>query len=421
MPVEQHSDPFEDRLAAALRDTGGAFETDRAALADAGRARGRRLRLRRRAAVVGGVAGLALVGVGGAVLVPDGDGAKGQRSVAAGPTATRTTPGTYSADRLIGMLKELLPEGKFSGEHGRATDAAFGPYAHLVYDDGKGPGAISVSLNRVEPGSEQARQATRCPDKAYTPYDSCVSRTLSDGSKLMLLQGYEYPDRRVDTKWWNAELVTPEGQQVSASEWNSSAEKDEPVSRPEPPLSTAELQKLVTAPQWRAAVDAIPEDPRKRREVKEPPATPTATPTATEVADGAKIAQTLADLLPGRAKVVAKGGEEGGFGYVVVDDGKGASLVQINVQPGMGDVAGELYGSDAETLPDGTKVALSQGPGEKGGRGVVMWTVDTMRTDGFRVVVSAFNTGAQNSDATREMPALTMDELRRIALSPNWR
>ncbi|MDN0195439.1 hypothetical protein [Streptomyces sp. S.PNR 29] len=414
MPVDQHSDPFEDRLAAALRDTGGAFDTDRAALAAAGRARGRRLRLRRRAAVVGGAAGLALVGVGGAVLVPDGDEAKGPRPVAAGPTAGRTAPGAYSADRLIGMLKEQLPEGRVSGEHGRATDAAFGPYAHLVYDDGKGPGAISVSLNRVEPGSEQARQATRCPDKAFTPYDSCVTSTLSDGSKLMLLQGYEYPDRRADTKWWNAALVTPAGQQVSVSEWNSAAEKDEPVSRPEPPLSAAELKKLVTAPEWRAAVDAIPEDPRSRKDVEEPSATPA-------VPDGSQIARTLADLVPGRAEVVAKGGEEGGFGYVVVDDGKGASLVQINVQPGMSDVAGELFGSDAETLQDGTRVRERQGPGEKGGGGVVMWTVDTLRTDGFRVVVSAFNSGAQNRDATRAKPALTMDELRRIALSPNWR
>ncbi|WP_406338251.1 hypothetical protein [Streptomyces sp. NBC_00649] len=93
-----------------------------------------------------------------------------------------------------------------------------------------------------------------------------------------------------------------------------------------------------------------------------------------------------------------------GFAYVVVNDGKGASLVQINVQPNMSDVEDELSGSGAQTLPDGTKVVTHQGPGEKGGQGVVMWTVDTIRKDGFRVVISAFNSGAQNTAATRTTP-----------------
>jgi hypothetical protein len=76
--------------------------------------------------------------------------------------------------------------------------------------------------------------------------------------------------------------------------------------------------------------------------------------------------------------------------------------------------------SSAETRPDGTLVATSQGPGEKGGAGVVMWTADTMRPGGLRVVVSAFNTGAQHEDATRDAPALTMEQLEKIALSPEW-
>ena len=109
------------------------------------------------------------------------------------------------------------------------------------------------------------------------------------------------------------------------------------------------------------------------------------------------------------------------FAYVVLDDGKGRSLVQINVQPGMADVADTLFGADAETLPDGTKVATRQEPGEKGGAGVVMWTVDTLRTDGLRVVISAFNSGAQHTAATREAPALTMAQLREIATSERWK
>ncbi len=49
-----------------------------------------------------------------------------------------------------------------------------------------------------------------------------------------------------------------------------------------------------------------------------------------------------------------------------------------------------------------------------------MWTVDTLRPDGLRVVISAFNTPAQHQDATRDTPALTMEHLREIALSTVW-
>jgi hypothetical protein len=133
------------------------------------------------------------------------------------------------------------------------------------------------------------------------------------------------------------------------------------------------------------------------------------------------VAPLLRSLLPkGKFTVSEDSGQDTGFGYLVVDDGKGRSLIQVNVQADQSDVAAELFGSDSETLPDGTKVALHQRPGEKGGAGVVWWTADTLREDGRRVVVSAFNSGAQDTPATRETPALTMKQLRAIALSPKW-
>jgi hypothetical protein len=36
------------------------------------------------------------------------------------------------------------------------------------------------------------------------------------------------------------------------------------------------------------------------------------------------------------------------------------------------------------------------------------------------VVISAFNAAAQRGPQTRPEPALTMDELREIALDPKW-
>lgn len=417
MPVEHDEIPFDDRLGAALRQAGDTFEADGAALVAAGKVRGRGLRLRRRAAVVGSAAGIALVGVGGALLVPWVDDEGAEQSVASGrtPTADVTVAtrerAAVSGPELLRTLEGLLPEGKFSGKESRSTDHVLGPLAHLVFDDGGGKAAIEIALGRIDPQSPQAEEATTCPDKALNEYDACTTSELPDGSALMIMQGYEYPDRRADTKHWYAQLVTPEGRQISVMEWNSAAQKGAPVSRPNPPLSPAQLKSVVTAEEWRAVVDAIPE---------KKPAQGTAPAAPPPEADGRSIRSALVSLLPKGVEVTAKGGQETGYAYVVVDDGKGRSLVQINVQGGMSDVEDQLFGPDAETLPDGTKVATQQGPGEKGGAGVVMWTVDTIRTDGTRVVVSAFNSGAQNTAATRDAPALTMEQLRNIATSAKW-
>ncbi|MFI7402941.1 hypothetical protein ACIBW9_21135 [Streptomyces sp. NPDC049541] len=419
MPFEQHGnplEPFEERLSADLRQAGDTFEADRAALVTAGALRGRRrLLLRRRAAVVGGVASLALVGVGGAVLLP-GSGSPAHQDGASVGTGSHTataapSPSPVSGDQMIRTLERLLPKGRFSQAEARGSDERPGPYVQLVYDDGKGQAAISVGLGRVEPGSDEARGATECPEKVFVHYDACGTTRLSDGSVVMVLQGYEYPDRRVDTKWWSAELVTPEGQHVSVSEWNAPAEKGASTSRAEPPLSAAQLKKLAAAGAWRDAIDAMPPDTNQ----------PAPQPSATGTAGSGAIAPTLKSLLPkGVFKVSEDSGDDSGYGYLVLDDGKGKNFVQVNVQPDMSDAEGDLFGSGAEVLADGTKVATHQVPSEKGGAGAVMWTVDTIRTDGRRVVISELNSGAPNDDATRKTPALTMKQLREIALSPKW-
>ncbi|MGW1027601.1 hypothetical protein ACWD4J_28545 [Streptomyces sp. NPDC002577] len=418
---KEHSDRFEDRLGEAIRHAGGGFDTDRSAVAAAGAARGRRLLLRRRAAVAGGVAAVALVGVGGTLLVPwGGDGGGQQASVAAG----RTTPsppakndGEVSGADLVRTLKKLLPAGKFSEEQGRGTgESKEGglpmPYAQVVYDDGKGGAAVGVSLNRIQPGSEQAGEWTECPDKRLVPYDACTASTLPDGSKLMLFKGYEYPDRRVDTKYWYASLVTPQGHHVTVSEWNAEAEKDAPITRDEPPLSTAQLKEVATATAWRTVIDAIPEDAKGAPE-------PESSTSTSPGADVASVGTTLVSLLPDNLKVTAKGGQEPEYAYVVVDDGKGESMIQINVQSNMGDLlSGHMTG--AEKLQDGTLVLTQEAPDEKGRTGVVVRTVDVLRPNGDRVVISASNAADLHGEATREAPALTLDQLKKIATSEKW-
>ncbi|MDH6220238.1 hypothetical protein [Streptomyces pseudovenezuelae] len=416
MPVEQHSDPFEETLAAGLREAGDTFTTDRAALVAAGSVRGRRHLLLRRAAVTGGAAGIALVGVGGALLLPDAGTTLQNQASATSPVSTTATPGKDTRALTTGAslaksLEALLPKGEFdqTATWGVNGSSAF---TGIVYDDGKGASAIGLSIGRVDPASEEAAQLTQCPGKALTHYDACRTEQLADGSRLMIYQGYEYPDRRVDTKWWSAELVTPQGKHVNVEEWNAAAEKDSPITRPQPPLSPAQLKKVVTASVWRDAVDSLPKSSAK-------PTTPSS-PT-TPVVEGKPVTSTLKSLLPKGFKVTGTGpADDTEFGYLVVDDGKGKTFVQVNVQPDMSDAADDLFGTGSDTLPDGTKVAERQGPGEKGGSGVVMWTVDTMRPDGRRVVISAFNSGAQDTPATRATPALTMKQLRAIALSTEW-
>jgi hypothetical protein len=227
----------------------------------------------------------------------------------------------------------------------------------------------------------------------------------------MIMQGYEYPDRRVDTKMWTADLVTRSGQHISVQEWNAAAEKDAPITRDRPPLSPARLKALADAREWRAAVDAIPVDPLAA--VAEPGGTP--------LASGRPVSGTLVSLLPEGLHVVSKGDADPGFGRLVLDDGRGASLVQVNVQ---GPVPGVKAGASVpvtRTLPDGTTVDMRQSDGDKGVEGTVVWTVDVRRPDGSRVVISAFNSGTQHTSPTRPLPPLTMRQLEAIATSPKWR
>ncbi|MEE1758000.1 hypothetical protein [Streptomyces sp. SP18BB07] len=435
MPQEQHEDPFEGRLGAALRRVGGTFETDHRTLVGGGAARGRRRLFRRRAAMLGGVAGIALVGVGGTLLLPGTGDGSGKQSVAARRSAepdieqgVRDDDGAVSGAELVAMLKELLPDGRISGESARGTSADAPPYAQVVFDDGEGGAAVQLGLGRIDADSEHARQLTDCPDKTFVGYDSCEESTLPGGARLLLFQGYEYPDRRVDTKHWYAQLVDPAGYEVSVMEWNAEAQKDAPVTRAEPPLPLATLKTIVRDPGWQPVVDAITEKPANdgtREDQGEKEESSTVPPgdgsLDAPVIGSEAIRRTLVSLLPEGVDIVGEDDEVSDFAYVVLDDGEGRSLVQVNAQLGVVDASGSLFGADAETLPDGTKVAARQVPGEKGGEGVVMWTVDTLRPDGLRVVISAFNSGAQHTAETREAPALTMAQLREIATSERWK
>ncbi|MFE9854878.1 hypothetical protein [Streptomyces sp. NPDC005780] len=397
---------FEDDLGAAMKHTGEEFSVAGRPLLDGGVARGRRRTvLRRSAAVTGSVAALAVIGLGGS-FVTGGIGSS-QNAGEVGGASADLSP-------VARTLAALLPEGQLSEQPVSGVGAADDrksprpPGASVVYDDGHGKAALLVSLNRQNPGQVNEDELS-CPDGNLNTFEACSATKLKDGSRLVLFKGWEYPDRREETKWWYADLLTPEGYRISVSEWNAPAEKGAPVSRSTPPLSLDRMKELVRAEEWRPLVASLPEPEEQA------PAQP-----APKGLSGAAILDRLTAQLPDGLTVKASGKQEAEYAYVVVDDGRGKSFVQINVQPDMSGVEGDLFGAGTEVLPDGTKVVTHEGPGEKGGAGVKMRQADTMRPDGFRVVISAFNAANQNEAATREEPALTLAQLRKIATSKVW-
>ncbi|MFD6758830.1 hypothetical protein [Streptomyces roseolus] len=440
MPLNEHHDPdaeFLGEFGSALRATGEGFPVDsRPELVSGGLARGRRRLLRRRLAVTGGALALAAIGAGGvyagSVVTPAEQADKAsaaapsrgggvtptpdQQAVAT-PDAGTLKPGEAEIplSRIADVLKANTPAGNWRFDNLDGTGQGVSGY----FDDGRGEAAVRAFLSRAGRTPEAGADMVTCPEKAYVPHDDCEAGRLGDGSRWMVFQGYEYPDKREETKNWRATLLTEDGFLVDVSEYNAPAEKGAEISRENPPFSAAQLKSLVTAEAWRPLLKQIPPlptAPAKPGKVGAPGKVRQAPPQIT----GNGVTNTLRALLPKGLTVVDKGGE-GEFGFVVVDDGKGKSLVQINVQYGMDEVADQLYGSgDVTTLPDGRKVKLIQQPGEKGGEGVVWWTADTMTKDGFRVVVGAFNTGAQHEAATRAEPALTLEQLKAIALDPKW-
>lgn len=258
--------PFEDDLGAALRSTGDTFSTDSRSLVATGLARGRTLR-RRRAAVAGVVVAVAAAGVAAALVVPGDASGHAVPAMKAPAKASAKAPATDSrrpqvSDReMLTLFKALLPKGSVSGERGRGTQPFGGadpaPYAELVFDDGKGASTVSVDVSRVMDNRQWENQ---CPDTAYLKEGTKCSRTqLADGSVLMVLQGWEYQDERKGPKNWRAVLTTPEGAQIGASEWNAAAEKGAPQTRPEPPLTPAQLGAIVRSSSWDKVFDAFPQ------------------------------------------------------------------------------------------------------------------------------------------------------------------
>ncbi|MFJ1938650.1 hypothetical protein ACIOGZ_39120 [Kitasatospora sp. NPDC088160] len=405
-------DKFEDDLLYALTRTGEGFRTEPSDLLAGGYQRGRR-RWRRRstAAVVGGAAALALVGTGAVYLTgssprpsavpaaaPSTAGGSGSGSAAPVAAASSAEPGEVTGEEVLATLRGLLPGGRTSDENAGQRQGGT-----LVFDDGRGRAAMAVSVNRVGAGSPVLTE-NGCPDRKLVPYDACTSAGLPGGGKLTLFQGYEYPNKQAGTKRWSAWLGGADGRVIELTEWNAEAEKGAPDSRRTPPLSPEQLRAVVTDKAWDGIIAKFPE-PR-----------PEPGPDNGKEYGKDEILAIVAKLLPSGLTETETGGQPG-YANFVVDDGKGKSMVEINVQDWSRDdkTKEELFGS-ARAQPDGTRVVVG-----KRGSNPGMWTVDTLHADGLRVVISAFNSGTQQTPAIRSTPALSNDQLKAIATAPVWK
>ncbi|MGW2842365.1 hypothetical protein ACWCWD_31810 [Streptomyces sp. NPDC001493] len=432
--------PFEDDLSGELRRAGDSFEIpDRTALLDGAVEIGRRgVRRRRAAAVTGGALALALVALGGGLATglvggagPTADLASGTHSVSPGAGARSGVSGS----EMVETLAALLPGGKVSEGSGIGTgelEDGAAASASVLYDDGDGPVTVTASLYPT-PQYVQARGAEgACVNEAGAlrdmPEGVALTHDAVGGPALTARSGGKASAAECPTAVGAAapedELVgyrfrglAVGGVTVDVRAYSGVLDAGVMGVRSTPPLDQGKLAALGQSAKWQPLVqrmEVVVAAQEKRQE-----ASPT--PSRAPELDYSLLMPTLLKLLPKDVTVVRQQQDgDGEYAEVVVDDGQGQSLLGINVQRDMRDVAGDLYGS-AETLPGGALLAVRQTPGEKGGQGIVQWTVDLMYPDGMRVVVMAFNADRQDGTATRTDPALSIAELKALVTSPKWR
>jgi hypothetical protein len=420
-------DKFEDDLLCAITRTGEGFrpeQADQADLVAGGYQRGRR-RWRRRstAAVVGGAAALALVGTGAfylsnatggspaahasveAAAAPTTTGA-GAAPVTATPTAAKSDAAPVTDKEMLAAFQALLPKGEVTDAKGEGTGKGLSASPQLVFDDGQGKSLMGITVQKFYKSQEQPHT---CPaDLKLASMDSCTATTLPDGSQLVLAQGYEYPDHRATTKEWWASLNRPDGGSIFFNEWNSPQEKGAPDSRPNPPITLDQAKAIVTDKAWDKVVAAV------RYNGIDP------TVQDSGVSPDEKQA-ILAKLLPAGVTVQSRSTHLTSDIYQLVGEGqaKGSITVQLaNWSRPFGDPETQrtmdsgraAQFKDATVLPDGTKLAVSV-PGSTPGNKSPYTRVAELHPDGTYIEV----------DGTDDKSLLTVDQLKAIAASPEWK
>ncbi|MFE2051536.1 hypothetical protein ACFXAS_23935 [Streptomyces sp. NPDC059459] len=315
-----------------------------------------------------------------------------------------------TAQQMVHLLETSLPEGKVAERRGNGVPQGDKPgrppAAELLFGDGAR--AVKVSVQLAWYPVPVPAQLSECPDTAYHPYSRCTQRVLPDGARLVLDTSPQAEDKPAGGERHTALLTYKDGKQVSVSAVGAPT-GPAPAGRAPLVLSLGQVSAVATSKVWRPALSAMPA----------PPSQGPQTDSASRMT-GPEITRVIEQLLPKGLHADQEGGSTG-FGHVVVDDGRGKSLVTVNVQRwAADDPRMERLFHDADLLPDGTRVSISEEKPLRGGKGTVQWSVDALRTDGLRVVVSSTNAPAYLLPAGRDEPALDTRMLQRIALDPAW-
>ena len=236
---------FEREFALAMSEAGASYRTEAAGLIAAGRAHGRSLRRRRRlSTLAGGVAVLAVVGAGGVY-------AEGQQPVRVGPASAGAGATPLSGEEFLGLLTPLLPQGETQVGEARGTEDAI-PQIRLTLDDGNGAAQFLFWV------ADWPAAAPQPPCGGTLAPDECSVATTADGSTLVVYKAGGRSDEPAGSKTWSVTVNRPDGHRLMLQEWNRKPlDRGTPVTRTDPPLTTAQLTAVVTDPRWDAVVAAL--------------------------------------------------------------------------------------------------------------------------------------------------------------------
>ncbi|MER7983095.1 hypothetical protein [Streptomyces sp. NPDC095817] len=309
-----------------------------------------------------------------------------------------------SAQQMVNALESLLPAGKKSNQRGHGVDikSSAPPSAELIYNYHGRTAKIRVALYRSISSNDAV-----CPDRAYHPEVQCAITELSQGGRLLVIRSPEDEQHPSGPTILTSVVSYKSGKQIMVSQGDSHIRPTASGGNPSFPLTSTQLSAIAASSIWKPILDEVPRPPDDHR--------------VAPVMTGPEIASTLTSLLPSNLPASEAGGSDE-YGHVVVDDSHGKSLIAVNVQKwDPHDAPMREVFKKSHTLPDGTRIRVEKVPAQGGGKGAVEWSVDTLRKDGFRVLIMAVNAPAYKLPATRSKPPLDISQLKKIALDKKWR
>jgi hypothetical protein len=309
----------------------------------------------------------------------------------------------------------VYPELKAAG----SSDPDRPATASFDFGDGWGRARVTLSVRRVDPARSDLKELITCPPRAGSPYEECT--TQSDNRAV---KGYTEAGKAGGVKKWAVTMLSPHGYVIDVATYNIPS----PSTSPSPSSATAHPGVRVTPGATAPSHEPTPplsRDPRMNPgELRhlamfvdasftgagEPNSFGTVTPGSRP--EPGDILPVLKSLLPKRLHIYSEGGT-GADGHVVVVDPQKGYTTYIQAVRTAGDK--EFW---SQTLADGTKVGTRRTAGEQ--PGVIELRADALRVNGLWMSLTAYNAPSPTSEKRGAEPAVTLGELKAMAVSRAW-